>query len=192
MWNPKFGIWNYFNWYLPFFKTCRPLLTPWRISFCFSAGRFKISWHSVEQQLLYFSAHSLHCINSRWQPSFLQFVWSSQGLPHWWHELIISSEIRSPNRSSKTKFLPMNLFSRPSSFIWRAYSIMPPLSCYTLLKPICFIHALAFSQRMPPVQYMTMFLSFLSSSRFSTTWSSSRNVSTSGQIAFLKWPTSLS
>ncbi|STI76528.1 Uncharacterised protein [Escherichia coli] len=33
--------------------------------------------------------------------------------------------------------------------------------CQTLLNPLCFIQALAFSQRMPPVQYMTIFFIFM-------------------------------
>jgi hypothetical protein len=36
--------------------------------------------------------------------------------------------MRSPKRSSNTKFLPMNLFSRPCALTCLAYSMIPPLS----------------------------------------------------------------
>lgn len=94
----------------------------------------------------------------------LQLVWLSHGAPHWWQCAIISSDIRSPIRSSKTKFLPIKRTGKPCSRALRAYSIIPPSICQTLLNPLCFIQALAFSQRMPPVQYMTIFYLYVPAS----------------------------
>lgn len=64
--------------------------------------------------------------------------------------------------------------------------------CQTLLKPLCFIRALAFSQRMPPVQYMTIFLSLWSCIISTAFGSWSRKVSAGISSAFSKWPTSYS
>ncbi len=58
-------------------------------------------------------------------------------------------------------FLPIKRTGKPCSRALRAYSIIPPSICQTLLNPLCFIRALAFSQRMPPVQYMTIFFIFM-------------------------------
>src|ERR1035437_3763417 len=97
-------------------NTILPFILPLRSSFCSPSGMLYISWHSWVQQPSYLTAHSLHWINNRWQPSFLQFVWSSQGLPHWWHWLMISVPIFSPSLLSNTKFFPLNLLSSSSSF----------------------------------------------------------------------------
>jgi hypothetical protein len=74
---------------------------------------------------------------------------------------ITSSEIFSALRWSNTKFFPKNLFSIPSAFTWRVYSIIPPSNWKTFLNPLCLYYADAFSQRMPPVQYINKFLSSL-------------------------------
>jgi len=103
-----------------------PFSRPARRARCSPAGRSFSSIQVSLQQPCNFSAHSSHCMKSRWQPSFLQLVCVSQGLPQVWHSAITSSVMRSPSRSSNTKFLPMNCTGSPSCFALRVYSIMPP------------------------------------------------------------------
>ena len=119
------------------------------VAFSLSERLLKVA-HLVEQDLSYFSAHASHWIKSKWQASLWQLTCWSQVAPHWWHLEITSSEIRSPKRSSKTKFLPVNLFCNPFSFACLAYSIIPPSSWYKCSNPLVLKNAVAFSHLIPP------------------------------------------
>ena len=89
-----------------FCSTCLPFLN----FTCSTNGKLMMSKHSVEQQFCIASLHS-SLNEQKWQPTFSQLVWLSQGFPHWWHCRTMSSVMCSPKRWSKTKFFPINLLS---------------------------------------------------------------------------------
>lgn len=114
------------GWFLDLLKIICPRSIPFREFARSSSGSSVTCLHSSEQHPFISPAHFAHWINRRWHPSFLQLVCVSHGSPHWWQRAITSSVIRSPNRSSNTKFFPINFIGRFSSRALRAYSMIPP------------------------------------------------------------------
>ncbi len=85
-------------------KILLPFSRPARRRRCSSGGNALSSQQISLQQPLYFF-RTYWTLNKKAGGShhFLQLVWLSHGAPHWWQCAIISSEIRSPIRSSKNK-----------------------------------------------------------------------------------------
>ena len=101
---------------------CLPLLT----TFCF-VTEYEILAHLCEQQPANFSAHLSHCIKANYMLHLNNLY-----VYHKDHHVMTLGNNISRNffllLSSKTKFLPINLFSIPSFLTCLVYSIIPPCS----------------------------------------------------------------
>ncbi len=153
----------------PLRKTWRPLFTPLRNSFWASGGSCIMVFAFFRAgAVIVFGAGGALYKEQVAAVVYAVCVVVARGCRTGDTSAMISAEIRSPRRSSNTKFLPMNLLSRPCSFISCAYFDNTAIQLeYIFETPMCFIHALAFSQRMPPVQYISRFFRWCSRIRSS-------------------------